>query len=136
MWPTPNATDGDKAPKFFGRGQNNPSLPYLAKMWELPETLSPSEASSSEERSESPTSSRQDLVTLLAGNPSLVAGRSLNPHFVEYLMGWAPGWTLTASNASACSVMELSRWKRHMRSELLAIGLPIEAAPAQLSLFG
>lgn len=28
-WPTPNATDGSKAPKFFGRG--NPSLPQAVK---------------------------------------------------------------------------------------------------------
>lgn len=34
-WPTPNATDGDKAPRFFGRG--NPSLPHAAKtLWPTP----------------------------------------------------------------------------------------------------
>lgn len=33
-WPTPNATDGSKAPRFFGRG--NPSLPHAAKMSPTP----------------------------------------------------------------------------------------------------
>ena len=32
-WPTPNATDGDKAPNCFSRGLDNPSVPYLAKGW-------------------------------------------------------------------------------------------------------
>src|SRR5262249_42265961 len=31
LWPTPNATDGSKAPKFFAGG--NPSLPHAVKLW-------------------------------------------------------------------------------------------------------
>jgi hypothetical protein len=66
--------------------------------------------------------------------------RTLNPLFVEWLMGWLRDWTslaLTppASNGSACSAMALSHFKQLMRSELSAIGLPREAPPAQLTLF-
>lgn len=62
--------------------------------------------------------------------------RSLNPLFVEWLMGWPPGWTLLAWTDFACSEMELSHFKQRMRSALLSLGLPHEAPPAQLALFG
>jgi hypothetical protein len=62
--------------------------------------------------------------------------RSLNPLFVEWLMGWPPGWTLLAWTDFACSATELSLFKQRMRSALLSLGLPREAPPAQLALFG
>lgn len=62
--------------------------------------------------------------------------RSLNPLFVEWLMGWPPGWTLLAWTDFACSATALSLWKRRMRSALLSLGSPAEAPPAQLSLLG
>ena len=65
------------------------------------------------------------------GQKSSSARRVLNPRFVEWLMGWPTGWT-----SFACSATALSRFKRRMRSELLSLGLPGEAAPAQLSLLG
>lgn len=57
--------------------------------------------------------------------------RTLNPRFVEWLMGWPPMWT-----SSGCSATELCRFKQRMRSALLLLGLPREAPPAQLALFG
>ncbi|RYG87491.1 MAG: hypothetical protein EON59_07235 [Alphaproteobacteria bacterium] len=62
--------------------------------------------------------------------------RSLNPLFVEWLMGWPPGWTLIAWTDFACSATALSLWTQHMRSVLSQLGLPAEAPPAQLGLFG
>lgn len=62
--------------------------------------------------------------------------RSLNPLFVEWLMGWPPGWTLLAWTDFACSATALSAWKARMRFALLQLGLPAEAAPVQHSLFG
>jgi hypothetical protein len=75
------------------------------------------------------------------GEESSRIRRTLNPLFVEWLMGWPPGWTslaLTppASNACACSATELSRFRQRMRSALFALGLPQAAPPAQLNLFG
>jgi hypothetical protein len=87
------------------------------------------------------------LSSILPDHPISTVGeesshirRTLNPLFVEWLMGWPPGWTSLAlmppaSNACACSETELSRWKARMRSALLSLGLPPEAAPAQQSLF-
>jgi len=70
------------------------------------------------------------------GEVSSKEPRSLNPLFVEWLMGWPRGWTLLAWTDFACSAMELSHFKQRMRSALLSLGLPQEAPPAQLALFG
>ncbi|MHC2298172.1 hypothetical protein ACVJBD_002378 [Rhizobium mongolense] len=81
-------------------------------------------------------SSRLDPMIYPVGQVSSHPRRSLNPLFVEWLMGWPPGWTLAAWTDFACSVTELSLWKQRMRSVLLQLGLPQEAPPAQLALFG
>lgn len=60
--------------------------------------------------------------------------RSLNPLFVEWLMGWPQGWTLLAWIDFACSAMELSHFKQRMRSALSQLVSPPEV-PAQLGLF-
>jgi hypothetical protein len=52
--------------------------------------------------------------------------KSLNPHFVLWLMGWPPGWT-----SFACSETALSLYRQRLRSELLSLGLPRSAPPAQ-----
>ncbi|WP_234902282.1 hypothetical protein [Agrobacterium rubi] len=80
--------------------------------------------------------SLQDREMLTDGGTSSPERRSLNPLFVEWLMGWPPGWTLLAWTDSGCSATELSHWKQRMRSALLSLGLPQEAPPAQLALFG
>ena len=56
---------------------------------------------------------RQVLVTPTAGAPSCDTPRTLNPLFVEALMGWPTGWTGFASVATAWSP-----WLRRMRLEL------------------
>ncbi len=80
--------------------------------------------------------SHQGLETQTDGEKSSPERRSLNPLFVEWLMGWPPGWTLLAWTDFGCSAMELFHWKQRMRSALLSLGLPQEAPPAQLALFG
>lgn len=70
------------------------------------------------------------------GEKSSPDRRSLNPLFVEWLMGWPPHWTLVAWTDFACSETELYLFKQRMRSALLSLGLPHEAPPAQLALFG
>ena len=81
-------------------------------------------------------SSRHTPKTLMDGAASSDDRRSLNPLFVEWLMGWPHGWTLLAWTEFACSETELSRFKQRMRSALSSIALPPAAPPAQLALFG
>jgi cytochrome c5 len=55
-WPTPNATDGEKAPNHYSRGPDNPSLPTAARLW-------PAMTAGSSERG-------ADLVRRDTGNPN------------------------------------------------------------------
>jgi hypothetical protein len=89
MWPTPRATDGSKggrteegARKELARGKNI-DLGVAVKMW--------------------PTPIARDARTLagakrsrnaLGSEPLVVqVGGMLNPMWVEWLMGFPPGWT-------------------------------------------
>ncbi len=74
-------------------------------------------------------------VTVKTGKPHSKERRSLNPLFVEWLMGWPPGWTLLVSTDFGCSATALSRFKRDMRCALSALALH-DAPPAQSDLFG
>jgi hypothetical protein len=56
---------------------------------------------------------RQVLTTPMAGRDTSDARRTLNPLFVEALMGWPTGWTAFASVET-----EWSRWLQRMRCEL------------------
>ncbi len=56
---------------------------------------------------------RQVLVTPAAGPNTSDLRRTLNPLFVEALMGWPTGWTGFGSVAT-----EWSRWLPRMRCEL------------------
>ncbi|KRR21654.1 hypothetical protein [Bradyrhizobium retamae] len=85
-------------------------------------------------------SSLQDHLTSQDGDTPSKLRRTLNPQFVEWLMGWPHGWTCLALTPlalrdSACSATALSRWKQRMRSALLQLDFP-DDPPVQHSLFG
>jgi len=65
------------------------------------------------------------------GEPSSPSRRALNPRFVEWLMGWPPGWT-----SYECSEMALCLWKADMQSALSSMPSPPVGQPQQLGLFG
>jgi len=84
--------------------------------------------------------SLRDRLTPQDGSEPLKLRRTLNPQFVEWLMGWPLGWTSLALTPPAlrdcaCSATALSRWKRLMRSALLQLDSPADP-PVQHSLFG
>ena len=80
-------------------------------------------------------SSLRDQLTYPVGGGVSPERRSLNPLFVEWLMGWPHGWTLLAWTDFGCSATGLSRFKARMRSALSQL-VSLPAPPAQLSLFG
>jgi hypothetical protein len=152
-WATPQVHDsvGGKTPEQVrsmrartGAGVHN--LNEQAPMWSSPsvgDVTGGHKSRSGDRKNEqllngqaNALSSRPDLTTYPVGGISSPDRRSLNPLFVEWLMGWPHGWTLLGWTDFACSEMELSRWKARMRSALFALGLPDEGPPAQLSLFG
>jgi hypothetical protein len=131
LWPTPTAMNRPRSPKtmekcaaFRKRNANQNTVPlYL------------------EEVAIMSASSLPDQATLPHGEESSHVRRTLNPLFVEWLMGWPPAWTsqaLTppASNACACSETGFTLWKQRMRSALSQLASPQAAPPAQLALFG
>jgi len=70
--------------------------------------------------------SRQAPRTRLDGNGSCASGLTLNPLFVEALMGWPVGWTDCGSAATG-----LSRWSRLMRSKLSRLLLALNSTKAE-----
>lgn len=81
-----------------------------------------------------------DLPISTVGEESSHIRRTLNPLFVEWLMGWLPGWTSLAlmppaSSGYACSATALFHYKQRMRSALLQLALP-EPPLVQHDLFG
>ncbi|WP_246410867.1 hypothetical protein [Phyllobacterium trifolii] len=166
LWSTPRASDGEKGSPNQSFGAGGIPLPaqaiQLGEMWTTPRATETNEAwetkrarnirhlatSTSSSRTKGvggPTTSMQAeaLASSLPVHPIYPVGgihskerRSLNPLFVEWLMGWPQGWTLLAWTDFACSAMELSHWKQRMRFALSQLASPKEAPPAQLALFG
>ncbi|MCT2538754.1 hypothetical protein [Sedimentimonas flavescens] len=69
---------------------------------------------------------RQILVTRMAGRDASDARRTLNPLFVEALMGWPTGWTGLASVVTASFP-----WLRRMRLKLWQLNCwPMDVAAA------
>ena len=140
LWATPRASDGDKgaaSQSFSGGGS---PLPAMVALWATP-TVADTEggrANRSGERAGELLIRGQalalhghpDPLTKPPGGNSSRYGLTLNPWFVERLMGWPTGWT-----ASDFSATGLSHWRRRMRSALLHLASP-PPLPVQLSLFG
>ena len=110
-WPTPMANDGCK-PSAGNR--RTADLTHAAGMWMTPTARDHKDGATT--LANTPVNGllgRQVLVTPMAGSDTSDARRTLNPLFVEALMGWPTGWTGFASVATAWS-----RWLRRMRCEL------------------
>ena len=131
LWPTPRAEDSEATGAHRGTPD---TLNAAAGLWATPsaadltgghvarggsrggELLLPGQA-----RDFPP--SRLAETTASAGVPSSASTpalpRRLNPDFAEWLMGWPIGWTVPGSPLPET---EWSRWWRHMRGSLSALG--------------
>lgn len=144
MWSTPRSTDSEKGGPNQQFGAGGTPLPAQAMQWATPTSFSSVESNRpGNNRSYNKNmelsahiSSLPDLTITTVGETHSRPRRSLNPLFVEWLMGWPPGWTLLAWTGFACSATALCLWKQRMRSALSSLALPQEAPAAQLSLFG
>ncbi len=143
LWPTPAARDfrsGEASEATHDR--NSRPLNEVATLWATPRSHEVGEYQYSRGDKTKPVltltgqtaSFRQAHPIHPVGGLPSKERRTLNPLFVEWLMGWPAGWTLLAWIDFACSETELSVWKRRMRSELLQLGLP-DDPPVQRSLF-
>jgi hypothetical protein len=154
QWPTPSVADttGGRMSRSGDRA-NEPLLKGLAPIVSEKVSARPTPAVTDSNGARNRTSGRSDPnskhhdgvtlndaillyslpdpTTSTHGVSSSTERRTLNPLFVEWLMGWPPGWT-----DFACSATALSRWKAAMRSALSQLASPSAAPPAQLALFG
>lgn len=149
LWTTPRASDGEKGGPNQSFGAGGVPLPSMAALWKTPRAVEGEKGGGQWQKAgDSPAvetltgqafSHPVQTVSTNGETPS-PPPRSLNPLFVEWLMGWPPGWTLLAAapelTGYACSATAFSLYKRRMRSALFALGLPPEAPPAQTDLFG
>jgi DNA (cytosine-5)-methyltransferase 1 len=142
LWPTPLASDGEKP---SGGNRRNADLTGSARRWATPSardwrsgraspaTLARNSRPLNEQAvSRSPGTSGNlpslpDPATPRAGGNTCAGDRTLNPLFVEALMGWPPGWTdpePSAGGSTACgsAATAWSRWLRRMRGELSRLG--------------
>jgi DNA (cytosine-5)-methyltransferase 1 len=99
LWPTPMANDGCKPSAGNRRAAD---LTHSAGMWMTPTARDHKDGATS--LANTPVNGllgRQVLVTPMAGHDTSEPRRTLNPLFVEALMGWPTGWTGFASVATA-----------------------------------
>lgn len=150
--PTPqtfDATDLQRSPEARARAMESggcANLREIAVLWPTPALTDSNGARNRTSGRSNPESHHHDGVTLndairlyslpdpgtqTDGEESSRESRTLNPLFVEWLMGWPLAWT-----DFACSATELSRFKQRMRFALSQLDSPAEAPPAQLALFG
>jgi hypothetical protein len=145
LWSTPRASDAEKGGPNQSFSAGGVPLPAQASQWMTPRSHEAGQYQYSRGDKTNPVAtltgqalaiySPLALVTVKTGKPHSSERRSLNPLFVEWLMGWPPGWTLLASTDFGCSETALSVWKARMRSALWQLGLPPKGPPVQPSLF-
>ena len=152
LWSTPRSSDGEKGSPNQAFGAGGIPLAAQANQWPTPTSLNfdqshqPGNSYSYNKTME--LAETVSLRSILPDHPISTVGeesshirRTLNPLFVEWLMGWPRGWTFLAltppaSNDCGCSATGLSAWKLRMRSALSSLGLPPPGPPVQHSLFG
>ena len=110
-WPTPMANDGRKS---SAGNRRSADLTHASRMWMTPTARDQKDVATT--LVNTPVNGllgRQVLVTPMAGSDTCDVRRTLNPLFVEALMGWPTGWTGSASVETVWSP-----WLQRMRSEL------------------
>jgi hypothetical protein len=126
LWPTPRAGEGEK---WSAGKQRDDSLQLRSRQWATPtarDHRSVRAGPATLARNSRPLSeqagafhSRRDRAMPTAGPNTCADAPTLNPLFVEALMGWPIGWT-----GFDFAETEWSRWSRLMRSELSLLNSP------------
>ena len=133
LWPTPNVPNGGRVnpPGTSATGQapdgskKQIGLDETARRWASPSARDWKSGEASEQTrsrnsrplNEQVVSSRPGPVTTKAGGDTSKTNPTLNPLFVETLMGWPTGWTGFGSAATAWC-----HWLPRMRGELSRLG--------------
>lgn len=141
-WPTPKASTGGANSNRENRDKTGgPDLKEIAQSWQTPRMMdsqgSAYQRDHGEKGKERETLSGQSrshhpaLKSSTDGETSSTDTRTLNPRFVEWLMGWPIGWTVFG-----CSEMELCHYRLRMHFELSTLVSEEESkSDTQLDLF-
>jgi hypothetical protein len=105
-WPTPRTCAGKRS-----SGSNRAEL---VNSWAMPTTRDWKDGTATSDVETNCLLGRQAPRSMNDGNKCPL---TLNPLFVEWLMGWPINWTI-ASTGCGCAATALFRWRRLMRSEL------------------
>lgn len=148
LWGTPSAADAEGGRMRRSGGRSDELLlkgqaAQLAELWATPTARDHKDGATT--LANTPVNGllgRQVLRTSVAGASSCAMRRTLNPLFVEALMGWPSGWTdpgspmrcAGASTGCGSAATEWSRWLRRMRSELSRLSSPHGGERAQMEL--
>jgi len=118
MWPTPKASDGEwGTPRTSGRPISKVThLQTAAKYWPTPSASSrDGTVSGGHPGLAGGSGNRQKLYKMLGKEEGKKMGcQSLNPYWVEWLMGWPLGWTVL--DAAATAWFRSKRCKRGRKS--------------------
>lgn len=155
LWMTPRVSETGQYQYSKGDKDNPvPTLQGQAQSWATPsvaDTTGGRMTRSGDRSNEQLLKGQAETVSLASslpdhpistvGEESSKIRRTLSPLFVEWLMGWPPGWTSLArtppaSNGCACSATALFLYRQRMHSALLSLGSPPPAPPVQFTLFG
>lgn len=146
LWSMSRSSDGEKGEPNQAFGAGGTPLPAQATQWMTPRSHEVGNYQYSKGDKTRPVDtltgqamaiySRLARVIVKTGKPHSKERRSLNPLFVEWLMGWPHGWTLAVWIDFACSATALCLYRQRMRFALSQLALPAAAPPAQLALFG
>eukprot|EP00752_Nemacystus_decipiens_P019152 g17208.t1 len=142
QWATPKAMTGGANCNREARGAGGPDLQEQTQCWATPR-VHEAGAYQVDGRSgkQTPTldgqsrSFRPDQTNKTNGPSSQSERRTLNPLFVEWLMGWPQGWTTLGLTNCACSETAFFHWRRRMESALLALPISPPEPTKQQSLF-
>lgn len=141
-WMTPAAGDATRGADMKRRDADSPNSQLTTQLatWPTPTSLSFAD-------SHQPGNSRNHNETMRlasslpvpatdqhgsASPPSdpTCSRPQLNPAFVEWLMGWPPGWT-----SYACSATAWSHYRQRMRSAFLSMRTPVSELPRSQNIF-
>lgn len=124
-WPTPLAKDYDTGASPSRAGRDNPGLAFEASEWQTPGAMDGGSVRRGGDRGDELLLSGQASTfprgSSLPDHPPSSSGESrcnttrvLNPRFVEWLMGFPPGFTALCLDGSTGSEGWATRWSLYM----------------------
>ena len=119
FWPTPRATEREGLES--GRNRQSPTLSTVVRSPNLWPTPCASEARQGYQDRNNGKKGQESLSTVVQGGPSHLVGGSLNPTWVEWLMGWPLGWT----DCDASATDRFRQWLHSHGTPSTSCGEPV-----------